>query len=152
MPRRGSAVSVVSWCTGAHLILYWNRLRFNSAHWVWYHKWQATPHPAIWKAAGLFFQLFLSNQYHSPMQDLNLGQCRMAVYENCQANVLTTQPPWLDKLCHLFSYFMYDGLFFWWAHFQYQKSNNNLIFCVLKSLSVSWYSLYYWGKVINVFL
>ena len=29
--------------------------------------------------------------------DLNLGQSRMAVFEDCQAAALTTQPTWLDN-------------------------------------------------------
>ena len=32
-----------------------------------------------------------------PKQDLNLGGHRMAVFEDCQATILTTQPPRLDS-------------------------------------------------------
>ena len=37
-----------------------------------------------------------------PERDMNLGQCTMAVFEDCQASILTTQPPRFDlelKVC-----------------------------------------------------
>ena len=33
-----------------------------------------------------------------PKQDLNLGLSRIAVFEDCKATGLTTQPQWLDKV------------------------------------------------------
>ena len=42
----------------------------------------------------------------SPMRDSNLGQPRMAVFEDCQVTMLITQPPLLDAVAN--SSYKYD--------------------------------------------
>ena len=51
----------------------------------------------------LCLYILLSNQYLSPEHDSNLGLSRIAVFEDCKATALTTQPPWLDPVVVLFS-------------------------------------------------
>ena len=38
--------------------------------------------------------IILSDQYHSP-KNLNLGLRKIAVFKDCKAIALSTQPPWL---------------------------------------------------------
>ena len=45
--------------------------------------------------SGEIIFIILSNQYRSPEWDLNLGLSRIAVFEDCKASPLTTQPPLL---------------------------------------------------------
>ena len=40
--------------------------------------------------------IIYSDLYYSPEGDLNLGSSRFAVFDNCKATALTTQPPWQD--------------------------------------------------------
>ena len=44
--------------------------------------------------------LISSDQYFSPLLDLNLGPSRIDVFENCKGTALTTQPPRLDFKGH----------------------------------------------------
>ena len=44
-----------------------------------------------------------------PERDLNLGQRKMAVFGDCQATLLTTQPPWPRCHLHPFLGFIYQN-------------------------------------------
>ena len=51
--------------------------------------------PCYFNRVKLF--IILSNGYESPEQDSNLGQSRIAAYEDCKATTPTTQQPQLDN-------------------------------------------------------
>ena len=39
--------------------------------------------------------------YLCPEWDSHLGRCKITVFEDCQATMLTTRPPWLVKYCFI---------------------------------------------------
>ena len=79
----------------------------------------------------------MSNQYCGPEQNSNLGPSRIAVFEDCKANVLTTHPPlmffclFILLVSSLFCLALFDCspfvffIFMYWFLFVYRVVWNN---------------------------
>ena len=59
---------------------------------------------SISQSIAIFMLKFLNDR---PKQDLNLGQSRIAVFEDCKDTALTTQPSQLDKLFKQLFWFLF---------------------------------------------